>query len=106
MKEQPILYSARPMASNCPNCGDSRAKVIETRQRSQGTVYRRLKCLGCGTRWTTYDAEPPNHDKPKPEPARFKNEGDCLHWRNGCGLGFPDAKGQTFCGFCPAHLAS
>jgi hypothetical protein len=144
------------MASNCPNCGDSRAKVIESRQR-RGTVYRRLKCLGCGTRRTTYDAEPPNHDKPTPlepaqihyiltsratmtdlateinlsrqviakilrgdihrnicpeiprplDPARSKNQGDCLHWRDGCGLGFPDAiaEGQTFCGFCPAHHA-
>jgi hypothetical protein len=143
------------MASNCPNCGDSRVKVIEVRQRSRGTVYRRLKCLGCGTRRTTYDAKPPNHDKPTPlepaqihyiltsratmtdlateinlsrqaiakilrgdihrnicpeiprplDPARLKNRGDCLHWRNGCGLGFPDAiaEGQRFCGFCPAH---
>jgi hypothetical protein len=151
------------MASNCPNCGDSRVKVIETRQQQwRGTVYRRLECLGCGTRRTIYDAEPPNHDKPTPnprpplepaqihyiltsratmtdlateinlsrqaiakilrgdihhnicpeiprplDPARFKNEGDCLHWRDGCGLGFPDAiaEGQTFCGFCPAHHA-
>ena len=96
----------KEMTSNCPNCGDSRAKVIETRQR-RGTVYRRLECLGCGKRRTTYDAELPNHDKPKPKPARFKNQGDCLHWRDGCGLGFPDAiaEGQRFCKFCPAHHA-
>jgi hypothetical protein len=148
------------MASNCPNCGDSRVKVVDTRQQQwKGTVYRRLECLGCGTRRTTYAAERPNHDKPKPkhlepaqihyiltsqatmtdlateinlsrraiakilrgdiyrnicpeiprprDPARFKNQGDCLHWRNGCGLGFPDAnaEGQRFCKFCPAHHA-
>ena len=149
------------MTTECPNCGDSRVKVIETRQQQwRGTVYRRLECLGCGTRRTIYDAEPPNHDKPNPKPplepaqihyiltsratmtdlateinlsrraiakilrgdihrnicpeiprplgpARFKNQGVCLHWRDGCGLGFPDAiaEGQEFCGFCPAHHA-
>ena len=53
------------MAPNCPSCGDSRVKVIETRQQQwRGTVYRRLQCLGCGKRRTVYDHEPPNHDKP------------------------------------------
>ena len=48
------------------NCGDSRVKVVETRQQQwRGTVYRRLQCLGCGERRTVYDAEPPNHDKPR-----------------------------------------
>jgi hypothetical protein len=48
------------------NCGDSRVKVVETRQQQwRGTVYRRLQCLGCGERRTVYDVEPPNHDKPR-----------------------------------------
>ena len=54
------------MTTNCLNCGDSRVTVIETRQQPwRGTTYRRLQCLGCGKRRTVYDAEPPNHDKPK-----------------------------------------
>ena len=54
------------MTTNCPNCGDSRVTVIETRQQPwRGTVYRRLECLDCNKRRTVYDAEPPNHDKPK-----------------------------------------
>lgn len=54
------------MTTNCPNCGDSRVTVIETRQQPwRGTTYRRLQCLGCGKRRTVYDHEPPNCDKPK-----------------------------------------
>ena len=32
------------------------------------------------------------------------DRGDCLHWRDGCGLGFPDAiaEGKLFCSFCAA----
>jgi len=39
---------------NCPYCGHSDSKVIDSRDASEG-VRRRRKCLRCGGRFTTYE---------------------------------------------------
>ena len=38
----------------CPYCGDSESKVIDSRSVGDG-IRRRRQCLGCGTRSTTYE---------------------------------------------------
>ena len=41
----------------CPFCGYTESKVIDTRPTDEGTVIRRRReCLGCGKRFTTYEA--------------------------------------------------
>lgn len=40
----------------CPYCGGLEDKVLESRQNTTGTVIRRRReCLGCGTRFTSYE---------------------------------------------------
>ena len=38
----------------CPYCGESKSKVIDSRPDSGG-VRRRRRCLACGARFTTYE---------------------------------------------------
>ncbi len=39
---------------NCPYCGHAEDKVIDSREAGDG-VRRRRQCLGCGSRFTTYE---------------------------------------------------
>ena len=39
---------------NCPYCGHSEDKVIDSREVNEG-IRRRRQCLGCGERFTTYE---------------------------------------------------
>ena len=39
---------------NCPYCGDTESKVIDSRSIGDG-IRRRRQCLHCGTRFTTYE---------------------------------------------------
>ena len=40
----------------CPSCGSTDDKVIESRSSADGaSIRRRRECLGCGTRFTTYE---------------------------------------------------
>ena len=39
---------------NCPYCGHSEDKVIDSREVDEG-IRRRRQCLGCGARFTTYE---------------------------------------------------
>jgi transcriptional repressor NrdR len=39
---------------NCPYCGASDLKVVDSRDVNDG-VRRRRQCLGCGSRFTTYE---------------------------------------------------
>jgi len=39
---------------NCPYCGYSEDKVIDSREVNEG-IRRRRQCLGCGERFTTYE---------------------------------------------------
>jgi transcriptional repressor NrdR len=41
-------------AMNCPYCGHSEDKVIDSREVNEG-IRRRRQCLGCGQRFTTYE---------------------------------------------------
>jgi transcriptional repressor NrdR len=42
---------------NCPNCGKSRDKVIDSRLAKDGiTIRRRRQCLACSERFTTHEA--------------------------------------------------
>lgn len=41
---------------NCPSCGHSNDKVIDSRSAKDGrAIRRRRECLNCGTRFTTYE---------------------------------------------------
>ena len=41
---------------NCPVCGYSESKVVDSRTSdSQGAIRRRRECLQCGARFTTYE---------------------------------------------------
>lgn len=44
---------------DCPSCGASRTRVIETRVVTNGTRRRRHHCHECAHRWTTYLGEKP-----------------------------------------------
>lgn len=38
----------------CPVCaGRGTSRVTETRERTDGSLRRRIRCLACGSRWTT-----------------------------------------------------
>ena len=39
---------------NCPYCGLQDSKVIDSRDVNEG-IRRRRECLGCGSRFTTYE---------------------------------------------------
>jgi transcriptional repressor NrdR len=40
----------------CPKCGGQEDKVIDSRASKEGsTIRRRRECLGCGSRFTTYE---------------------------------------------------
>ena len=39
---------------NCPYCGYHDSKVIDSREVNEG-IRRRRQCLGCGSRFTTYE---------------------------------------------------
>ncbi len=41
-------------AMSCPYCGYSDCKVIDSREAGEG-IRRRRQCLGCGSRFTTYE---------------------------------------------------
>ena len=42
----------------CPYCGKSETKVIDSRpDTDRGTVKRRRECDKCGERWTTFEIE-------------------------------------------------
>jgi transcriptional repressor NrdR len=43
---------------NCPYCGHSDSKVIDSRDANEG-VRRRRQCLSCGSRFTTYERAQP-----------------------------------------------
>lgn len=43
---------------NCPYCGSGDLKVIDSRDVNDG-VRRRRQCLGCGSRFTTYERVQP-----------------------------------------------
>lgn len=41
---------------NCPYCGSTQTKVVETRDILDGTQKRRYrKCITCGKRFVTYE---------------------------------------------------
>ena len=40
---------------NCPTCGNSESKVIDSRPSDKSSIRRRRECLGCGKRFTTYE---------------------------------------------------
>ena len=40
---------------NCPICGNSDSKVIDSRPSDKSSIRRRRECLGCGKRFTTYE---------------------------------------------------
>ena len=40
---------------NCPACGNSDSKVIDSRPSDKASIRRRRECLGCGKRFTTYE---------------------------------------------------
>lgn len=40
---------------NCPACGNSDSKVIDSRPSDKTSIRRRRECLGCGKRFTTYE---------------------------------------------------
>ena len=41
---------------NCPECNKIEDKVVETRESKEGNyIRRRLECLSCGKRFTTYE---------------------------------------------------
>jgi len=41
---------------NCPSCGTSESKVVDSRSVEEGTsIRRRRECLTCGYRFTTYE---------------------------------------------------
>lgn len=46
----------------CPTCGSARIEVCEVRLCVNGTRRRRLGCMDCSHRWTTWDG-------PKPPPG-------------------------------------
>lgn len=39
---------------HCPKCNHDDSKVLESRDTGEA-IRRRRECLGCGTRWTTYE---------------------------------------------------
>ena len=42
----------------CPWCGSSKTRVIDSRPESRrGMVRRRRECKGCTARWTTYEVD-------------------------------------------------
>jgi transcriptional repressor NrdR len=43
---------------NCPYCGHSDSKVIDSRDANEG-IRRRRQCLSCGSRFTTYERAQP-----------------------------------------------
>jgi transcriptional repressor NrdR len=48
--------STIPCVMRCPNCGEMRDRVVDTRPLKGGTVVRRRRqCLRCQTRYTTYE---------------------------------------------------
>ena len=41
---------------NCPSCGTSESKVVDSRSVEEGvSIRRRRECLACGYRFTTYE---------------------------------------------------
>lgn len=40
---------------NCPTCGKSDSKVIDSRPSDKSSIRRRRECLSCGKRFTTYE---------------------------------------------------
>jgi transcriptional repressor NrdR len=40
----------------CPYCGDSKDRVVDSRESKEGsTIRRRRECLSCGRRFTSYE---------------------------------------------------
>ncbi|HLC23323.1 MAG TPA: transcriptional regulator NrdR [Dehalococcoidia bacterium] len=44
------------MAVKCPNCGTEKSRVVDSREVDAG-IRRRRRCLGCGSRFTTYERQ-------------------------------------------------
>jgi transcriptional repressor NrdR len=41
---------------NCPYCGDSESRVVDSREtESKEAIRRRRECIACGQRFTTYE---------------------------------------------------
>lgn len=60
------------MATECPSCSGSRARVIDTRQQWGRGTCRRMECVACGERWTSYNDEPPRLERKRPlSPAQI-----------------------------------
>ena len=39
----------------CPNCPSNESKVVDSRHRKSGEIWRRRRCLKCGTTFSTYE---------------------------------------------------
>lgn len=56
----------------CPGCdGRNASRVMETRERPDGSLRRRVKCLTCGSRWTTRERIVKIEYSPKAAMAAF-----------------------------------
>lgn len=45
-------------AIECPECGKTATRVVESKpDYKRGSVRRRRKCGACGCRWTTYEVD-------------------------------------------------
>ena len=47
--------TTRDRCRGCPNCKAESAKVVDSRLRADGYIYRRRECSMCGKRWTTIE---------------------------------------------------
>lgn len=45
----------RDRCRECPNCKGESSKVVDSRLRADGYIYRRRECTNCKTRWTTIE---------------------------------------------------
>lgn len=41
--------------SECPVCGCTETKVVDSRVRDNGYIARRRECMNCGRRWSTFE---------------------------------------------------
>jgi transcriptional regulator NrdR family protein len=47
---------------NCPTCGSSRNKVLDSRNVDRESRRRRRECVVCDRKWTTYETNMANVD--------------------------------------------
>jgi transcriptional repressor NrdR len=50
-----LIVNAEPENMNCPYCGSTEFKTLETRDSTKNTTRRRKECIICGKRFTTYE---------------------------------------------------